>query len=258
MTLVSEIITDAYRETDIISINATPTAAELAEGLRLLNRVRLSVIGNEAGENLEEYPIGRNNVDAPSGFPYDQDYLYQDWFLPVNKRAVMNLETPFTLRLHPKPNDGARFGIVDASLNFATNPVTIDGNGRLVDGATSVVLNTNGYSGTWFYSAATATWDLVDASVLLADVWPFPPEFDSLFVTMLALRINPRHSLQMDPQSLAEYRRVLGQFKARYRQTVWANSELGLRRLSYGSGNRMHDQFGNGTDEFNVGRGSVW
>jgi hypothetical protein len=255
MTVVSEIITDAYRETDVISINATPTAAELAEGLRLLNRIRLSVFGNEAGELLLDYPIGRNNIDAPAGFPFDDRYNDADWFLPTNRRVVLNLEAPMTIRLHPSPDDGARFGLIDASGNLATRPVTIDGNGRFIDGGNSLVLNTDGYAGTWFYSAADASWRLVGLGLLLTDTWSFPDEFDSLFIIMLAMRINPRHSLQMDQQSLLEYKRGLRQFQNRYRQVVQVGSEIGLIRLANRS--RIYRD-GDGTNEFNVGRGYSW
>jgi hypothetical protein len=70
MTLVSEIIRDAYRESNLIAITADPTSEEETEGLRLLNRIVSGTYGIDAGEELQVVPIGNNNISRPADYPY--------------------------------------------------------------------------------------------------------------------------------------------------------------------------------------------
>jgi hypothetical protein len=49
VTLASSIISDAYRESNLVPLVGTLTTAEQGEGLRLLNNLVLSVMGNEVG-----------------------------------------------------------------------------------------------------------------------------------------------------------------------------------------------------------------
>src|SRR3546814_10657240 len=95
----------------------------------------------------------------------------------------------------------SRLAVVDVAGNLATNTVTLHGNGRLIEGANTVLLNTNGIDKEWFYRADTANW--VTYAPLIEDAtFPFPEEFDNYFILMLAMEINSTYGQEMNPINL--------------------------------------------------------
>lgn len=231
MTTVSQIITDAFRQSNLLGLGATPTSNQETEALRYLNRLVKSVYGNEAGENLEPFPVGRNGISRPSGYPWWNDVPDNDWFVPENTRVMLNLESSLGLYLHPDPDDGARFGVVDVSGNLATYPVTVYGNGRMIEGSPSVTLNTDDLNSEWFYRGDLGNW-VKYAPLLVGDTFPFPEEFDDFFITMLAIRLNPSYGISIDEQSSFMMNRSKTQLRARYASNIPTRSELGLVRLA--------------------------
>lgn len=229
MTLVSDIITDAHRLGNILAIGDTPTDEEFTEGLRYLNRIVKSVFGNEAGEPFTAFPIGRGHIQHPSGYPWWDQVPSNDWFVPKNTRVMLNLTTAQDLYLHPDPDDGSRFAMIDVGENLDTCPVTVYGNGRLFEEAFSQTFNTPGYDAEWWYRADLGNW-LKYAPLTLTDDFPFPEEFDDFFIGLLAVRINPAYGVQMDPQAQQMLQRSAKQLKARYKQIIPVRSELGLIR----------------------------
>lgn len=257
MTLTSQIITDAFRKSNLIAVGTAPTAAQQTEALRYLNRVVKSVFGNEAGDPLTAIPIGRKNISRPAGYPWYNDVPDNDWFVPKNVRTMFNLESGgLNLYLHPDPDDGSRFAVSDVAGNLATFPVTVHGNGRLIESAVSITLNTNGIDQEWFYRADLANWQKY-APLLSSDTFPFPEEFDTFFILMLAMEINPSFGLSMDDQNVASLARSKRQLQARYKQIIPVPSETALFRLSrmaedrYRWGNSYH--FYNPSDMFTKG-----
>jgi len=261
MTTVYQIIVDAYRQSNLIAIGVEPTQIQESEALRYLNRLVKSVFGNEAGENLEALPLGRNEIDKPSGFPWYGDTPGGNFFIPLNKRLNLNLSAPTTVYLHPMPEDGARVAIVDVSKNLATNPLTISGNGRLIEGNFNLTVNTNSANIEWFYRADLGDWQKISPLGIL-DTFPFPEEFDDLFILMLAFRLNPSYERQLDPQSGEILRRSKTQFRARYHNIIQARSELGLLRTSRMTGDRDYWYYANDYYDpqysFNFGRPNGW
>lgn len=252
MTLVSSIITSAYRETNLIGLGVIPSAEETTEGLDRLQNIVTSTLGFEAGEQLEQLPLGRNEIETPSGFPWYGDSLPQYTCVPLNTRLMLNLSSDSTVSLHPTPCDGARFGIVDVSQNLATNNLVVNGNGRLIESSATLTLNTNSLSREWFYRADLGDWKRV-STLLTSDQMPFPAEFDDMFITLLAMRLNPRHGNTLDPSSQAALNRSRSQFRSRYKQTDQMDSELGLTRLS---GSRIGGSpIISSTNSFNSGHG---
>lgn len=246
MTLVSQIISDAFRESNLIAAGASPTATESAEALTLLNRVVTSLYSTEAGEQLSDLPYGEENIDTPE-LVFSNFDDFDDEYIPHNTRLILNLSEAKTVNLHPTPQDGDRFAVIDASGNLATTGLTINGNGRLIEGSLNTTLSTNGQSRSWFYRADLSDWKTV-TDLIETDESPFPQEFDDLLVIRLALRINPRHGRQIDGQSIERHSDLTKKFKSRYKQSIQKSSELGLLRLTsdtltYGS-----------TDSFNRGR----
>jgi len=229
MALVYEIIKDAYREANLIPITQSPTLDEQTEALRLLNRFVRSVFGNESGDKLQSLAVGTNNVTTTHSLP---TYTFTGSnYAPLNSRLVVNITTPSTVNLHPDPEDGARIAVVDATGNFDTNTLTLNGNGRKIENSSSLVLTTPSLLKEWFYRADQGNWTAI-SDLALNDTFPFPLEFEDLFVIGLATRLNPRNGVSMDEQAIMNFRRMKNLFRSRYSQSIQADSEDGLLRLS--------------------------
>jgi hypothetical protein len=251
-TLISTIISDAYRESNLTGLGQTPTDAEMAEGLVLLNRFIDSLWGAEMGENLINIPFGLKNVITTDIIPlYYNDLLNS--YLPVNTRLLCNLEGPETVTLAPQPFDGSRMQFVDVSGNFQTFPLTVQGNGRNILGNPTIVLSDNNYNTFFFYRADLANWMKVN-DLALTDVSPFPEEFDDFLIIGLADRINVRNGITMSPESVGRFKRCKGQFYARYAQTPEVPSEQGLIRIPSNKVYRNYDAYTFGSFE----RGIPW
>lgn len=259
MTTVSQIITDAYRQSNILAIGASPTTPQQDEALRYLNRIIKSVYGNEAGEKLEAFPIGRNGIDRPSSFPWYDQTPDNDWFVPKNKQLVLNLTDALTVYLHPMPDDGTRFAIVDTSDNLDTHNLTIDGNGRQIEDAETVTVAEAGVAREWFYRQDLGSWQRL-SDLTLESEFPFPEQFDDLFITMLAMRLNPSYGAGLDQQSLAVMNRMRSQFRARYKigkETPVEDALIRLPRMVADRDGWTRDNFyGDSTSAFD--RGLPW
>lgn len=239
MTTVTELITDAYRQGNLIALGTVPSAAQLAEGLRYLNRLVKSVFGNEAGENLQQFALGRGTIDRPSGYPWYGDVPPADWFVPNNTQLMCNLDNAATVYLHPLPVDGTRVGVNDLALNFSTNSLTLDGNGRRIDGGTSVLLNEDGIAKVWFYRDDLGEWLTVTPLDDLEGIFPFPEEFDMFFIGNLAMLLNPAYGAQIDQQTAQMFSRSKSQFQARYHGPIETPTELALIRLPWVARDRV-------------------
>lgn len=207
MTLASDIITRAFRETNLLPLTGTVTSAQQTEALPLLNGQLLQAVGFEAGEDLADLNIGGT---------YDQSAYCSTW-IPANVRLILNLGGAATYKLHPLPYEGQRLAIADAAGNLGTYNLTLTGNGRKIEGAASLVLSTNGDARQWLYRADTANWVKI-TELVASDTMPFPVEFDSFFVTRLALRLNPRYYQSLTKETAAELERIERKLRTRYRK----------------------------------------
>lgn len=216
--LVSDAITSAYREANIVRVGNTPTAAETAEGLALINSFWKSLLGYEFGEYLRDWPVpppaGRREIPTDLTTPANETW----WLVPQsNTRLLVNVTTATTITLPAYPADGARFAVVD--VGSASVNLTLNGNGRLIDGQTSAVDTVAMFSGkTWFYRADLASWEEV-VTLTAASQTPLPSDFDDLFITYLAIRFAPRHDKELPPETMEVYNSLLKRAKARYRQS---------------------------------------
>jgi len=207
MTLASDIIQRAYREHNLRATGVAPSDAEQAEGLVLLNGILAAVPGFSAGRELNDINIGGQ-------FDCSNRVIC---FVPENARLVLNLGTAQTFKLHPRPYDGQRLAVADAGAELATYNVVLDGNGRTIEGAATVTLNTNGLARQWLYRADLADWKRL-TDLALTDAMPFPTEFDDYFVLMLALRLSPRQGPALRDESKVWLDRLETQLAARYRR----------------------------------------
>jgi hypothetical protein len=215
VTLVSDIITRAYRESQLIPLVQSPNTNEQNEALPLLTSLFLACVAFETGEELGEINIGGN---------YDQSICVSPW-IPDNARLILNLSGTQTLKLDPMPYEGQRLAFADAGNNLATYNLTLDGNGRTIEGATSLTLSTNGDARQWIYRSDTANWTKI-TSLQLTDTMPFPVEYDDYFIIGLAMRLNPRNGAATAKESVATYQSVGAALRARYRKPRRPNEPL--------------------------------
>lgn len=214
--LISSIIGDAFREGNILPLGKAPNANQLAEALRLYNALLNAIFGNDAGEGLVDWPLGAYGTDSA-----DYIFPYTDYAIDhpeINRRLIATNEVARTIVFSPYPQDGSRMGIADPFGRLAAYPVTLDANGRTIETAATLLLNTNGLFREWFYRADLGQWVRL-ADKLSTDENPFPAMFDNFFITLLAIRLNPRYGRTMDDQSMAIFKASRRQFIARYLQS---------------------------------------
>jgi len=217
VTLVSSIINDAFREGNILPLVKQPNDAQSTEALRLLNQLFSTIYGNEAGESLQDWPLGNFGRESP-----EYDIGWDEYRIDrptINQRLIALNEEAKTIYLPLYPQDGSRMGMADPYGRLAAFPVTLDGNGRTIEGGSTLLLNTNGLYREWFYRADLGNWMRL-TGVTLTDEMPFPADFDIFFTILLAMRINPRYGRQMDAQSVEMYKGERRKFVGRYLQSM--------------------------------------
>jgi hypothetical protein len=215
VSVVSDIIQAAYRETNLIPLGATPTAAQTTEALSLYNTILLSSMGNEVGDALTDVNIGGAN---------DQSDVCST-FVPYGTRLILNIEEETELDLDPNPYEGQRLAVVDTFNTLGTYNLILNSNGRKIEDAFSVTLDIDGDSRQWFYRADLGNWVTV-GSLTAVDSSPFPADFDDYFITMLAMRINPRYGQTMTQESIEAFKRQRSQLRSRYHNTKEVNSDI--------------------------------
>lgn len=230
MTTIRQLITDGFRESGLIETGGVPDADEFEEGLRKLQSMYSSLFGNELGDPLSSLNYGANGMNNSYAIASDYTAEIDSAYVPTNYRLICNLATPATIYLDPEPRDGARLAIIDNSGNFATNPLTINANGRKIEGATSVALNTNALTRDWFYRADLGQWNRV-TDLVAEDQSPLPIEFDDMLSTLLAMRLNPRYGATLDQSTVEVLERGRRTFRARYKQISEQSCEDGIVRL---------------------------
>ena len=230
MTSVRTIISDALREGGILALGETPTDDMLTEGVRLLNRIMVSLLGNELGDNFTNLSFGAEGIENTFGKSENRQDFITSTYVPSNTRLLCNIDSATTVYLNPNPMDGCRFAVIDNADNFSVNNFTIDGNGRKIEGHDSVTLITSGSNEEWFYRADLGEWRRV-SNLNYDDILPFPQQFDDFFSLMLAMRLDPRYGQSMAPETSQMLTRARSQFRAKYRQVMEMHSELGIIRL---------------------------
>lgn len=228
-TAVATILSSAFRDGNFVSVGESATVEETAEALPRLNAYLSSLLGFEVGEQLREWPVPHDADAAP--FPTLRPKLVagtKSWANPpANVRLIVKATSASTVYFPPAPQDGARMAYADVGSSAV---VTLDGNGRLIEGAATLTgdpkdttpepdVPATFHGRSWLYRADLGDWirlkTLVDG-----DTVPLPPEFDDLLVTGLALRLAPRYGiLQPDPLIVARHGDMLTRLKKRYKQT---------------------------------------
>lgn len=252
MTTLRTLITDALRESGIIDVGEDPDADVQAEALRRLQVFIRSLIGQELGDSLMTLSYGTTGLSNTYATTLDYSDVIDASYVPLNSRLVFNNGAAKTLYLHPQPQDGSRLAVIDNRGNLGTYNVVLNGNGRLIEDASSVTLSTNSLKREWFYRADQGSWKRV-TDLTVDDENPFPVEFDDLLILSLAIRLNPRYGAETKEETVEALRRARRQFRARYRQDIEMRPEDALIRLTSGY---LYDGFDlDANHRFNNGRG---
>lgn len=230
MTVISQLVSEAFRVSGITAIGASPTTAEAAEGVRRLSSLVASMIGNELGESIPAINYGTYNLVNADAINEDYSDLIDASYIPQNTRVVFNNTGAKTLYLDPAPTDGARLHVIDNAGNFATSNVILRGNGRKIESASSVTLSTNSLSREWLYRQDLGEW-IRYTDLTSSDNSPFPTKYDDYLVLLLALRINPSFGAAFTPESAAILKRAERQFKAQYSQERQMTVDSSLAKI---------------------------
>lgn len=254
MTLVSSIIRQGFREGNTIAKGQPLDADEIDEGMTKLQSLVSSAYGNEVGEILFPWPLGNYGRTQDSKMWISEQQLR---FPQINSTLVAVNEEAIEVHLPTSPSDGARMQIIDPYGRLAAFPVTLQGNGRTIEGAADMLLNVNGMNRTWIFRMETGNWVRI-TDLDYDGVFPFEREYDDYFVIALAIRIAPSYEQSMSKESLARYKDIKRQFIARYLQSAPLQIDPSI---SFGTlqsyNNWANNWYGAGnTQEFN--NGSYW
>lgn len=255
MTRVADIIKDAFYEAGLTTELQHATPTQTARAMTTLDSIIKFLYGTDAGEELNPWPLGNfGRADQSRMTPSEQMLTYP----PLNVRFVCTNENAITVNLPVTPSPGARFGVMDPFNRLSTAPITIDGNGRTVDGAANITVNTDGLNAIWFYGDDTGNWKKV-TPLLITDDMPFPSEYDQMFIIMLAMRLSPvygRNQSSVQAQFLKGFRQ---QFMARYIQEAPLQIDPSISFQSFQSyDNFAQSYWGLSTNAYNRGIGWWW
>ncbi|MGH7486028.1 MAG: hypothetical protein ACREMY_10575, partial [bacterium] len=222
-----------------------------------LNRYVRGVFGYEMGEMLYDWPVPAPLRTAPQAANYPQaPYpastdmnvlsfpLATDASLsitpypPKNSRLVWGGLADLKVYFPEQPDDGSRMGLTISSKADSTKVLTLDANGRLIEGAATAVQPTPVVGKEWLYRADLGDWKRV-ADMLIDDECPFPDTHDDLWICLLAVRLAPRYNKQISAETQAIAAAAMKRFKTQYRQTqntVYGSFDTPRSLQSYISG----------------------
>lgn len=240
-TLVSEIIVQAFREGNFTAVGESTTSEELAESVPRLNNIISAVFGFELGEVLRDYYIPQVlDPEAPLRYPLTptgsgttSTLVYAN--PPANSRLVVKITSDKTIYFPANPHDGSRMAYVDMG-STVTADMTLDGNGRLIEGSASLTSDLDAvtpvtfHGREWLYRADLGNWLLLEV-LESTDTVPTPPKFDDLWVCGLAMRLAPRFQVQVDEVIAQRYADMLMRLKKQYKQSERQPTSYEMRQM---------------------------
>lgn len=257
MSKAQDIIGSAYRKLNITPIGTQPNTAQLAEGLTELNAFLRIIFGSQLGELLQDWeaPFQQRTAPVAANFPQNPYPLNQDtqfmgaplsgsagsevWpYPPKNSRIIFGGTADTTVYFPEQPDDGSRMGLIQGALAGAFVNLTLDGNGRTINGALTQTLTTPIAAARWIYRADLGDWRPL-ADLALTDEMPLPQDMDDYVILSLAVRIAPNNDKSISPELADSYKQAKSIFQARYRQqgtTVFKSGDIPLGAESYLAG----------------------
>lgn len=233
MTTALTIIDRGFREGNLVPIGETPSDAERAEGLDVLNGYLNALFGYELGELfVMDWPIPPSRTSPVSSqyplLPFNTDLPADVWpYPPQNVRLLTKISAAQTIYFPSDPSDGARIALVDVG---STADLTISGNGRLIEGSASLTLTpADDAPRTWFYRADLASWQRLTPIADNSEDVPLPDAFDDMLSTGIAIRLSGRNEEDVPAEVLSTNSKGLRLLKARYRQKMPQPSDFDPR-----------------------------
>jgi hypothetical protein len=169
---VRDVIKRAGRMHGCWASGVEPDADEASDALISYNAMKRALFGTVIGPRLSPRSASGSACQAENGGEYQ---------IPPVAYTV-------TAPLDPRP--GARFGVVDAALNFGPTPCTVVGNGRLLNGAAGpLVLSASGQNARLWFRGDTGNWVLEEDAQGLDTPIEFPDGLIAYMPNMLALVI---------------------------------------------------------------------
>lgn len=213
MATLQSIIRRAYRESQILDINAAPSAEQENEALEILR----GIIRRHIRPPVMTVWLGDvTNLKRQRGQTIrDFTPIVQNYAIPQDVYLNVVADKPYSVLLPNDPGDGARLVVIDVGSTLGSNPLTLVGNGNLVDGGADFTISTSGQRVEFMYRRDIANWVVVTEPGL-SQIVPFDTMFDDMFVIELAMRINPRYGDGMSEITLLGYQSMLSLFNGRY------------------------------------------
>ena len=229
MTVQTDIIVPAYRESNYKAIGATPTDAELAEALVLLQALTHTFFGLGVGTKLKQWwvPWPQLNATLRANYPQapgDSGVLPPNDVKnpPANTRLMVKVTDATEIFFQYQPDDGALMEFVDVG---STAAITLNANGQLfgLTGSDDTLVITPDWPANrlptrrWVYRADRASWVEIEDLSLTGEL-PFPVWFNDYFITELALRLAPRFGNDPRASTLARNSEMNTFVRGQYQQ----------------------------------------
>ena len=149
-----------------------PDVDEASDGLISFNSMKRALFGTFIGPRLSSRPALGSACQAETGGEYQIPPLAYTITAPLN------------------PRSGARFGVVDAGLNFSVSPCAVLNNGQLINGVRAPQsLTANGQNTRFWFRGDRGDWVIEGDSLGLDTPIEFPDSLIAYLPNMLAVVI---------------------------------------------------------------------
>ena len=183
---VRDVISRAGRMHGCWASGDAPDADEASDALISYNSMKRALFGTVIGPRLSPRSAPGVACQAETGGEYHI------------------LAVAYTLTAPLNPRSGARFGVVDAGLNFAAQPCSVLGNGRLVNGSPgSQSLSANGQSTRYWFRGDVGDWVVEADAAGLDTPIEFPDSLIAYLPNMLAMVIAAEYGADLRQDVIA-------------------------------------------------------
>ena len=226
---IGGLVSDALQASGRVKAGDQPLASEVVDALAKLNSFVQSIFGMGVGAPLRDWEVPDRQRSAPNetAFPLHEAPLFgrntepavgtvssPRWqYPPANSRLVLGAATS-PIYFPDAPTDGMRMGVITTPAQ--TGVVVLNGNGRLIESASTYSVVAGSGAVEWLYRADKAAWVRL-SNLELSGYSPFPAEFDDLLSCRLTIRLAAP-GMALPPALEATYTALLSGLRARYNQ----------------------------------------
>jgi len=181
---VNAVITRALQMHGQIAQGVSPDAGLAGDMLVALNTIKRAMFGTLIGPRLSPIGLSGTSGQAENGGEYQ-----------IPGGAAFTLTAPLN------PRSGARFAVVDAGLSWGSFPLTVNPNGRLINGAAAnITIGVSGQNTRWWFRGDTGAWIAEADFASLTSTIEFPDVLIAYLPSMLAVAIAPDFDLDVAPE----------------------------------------------------------